>query len=184
MQVPQHAHDFPPRPSSWPIRRERQHAAHVRANQQIIAKLDAIEEKLASFELRLGPPGLHQSQLQERINRSECLVVCNANPSVDQLLTEMLKKKQPESPRCQPECEQSPGQPSPRQSLPSIESIQCPQRKLIFDIYDASESENISSKSMQTDVLTMFADKSRCHSSNRRSEETSTTRKSSADRKQ
>ena len=50
--------DSLPRPSSWPIRKERRHIAATNAHLQVLAKLDEVATRLTKLECAYGPPGL------------------------------------------------------------------------------------------------------------------------------
>jgi len=56
-----------PRPSSWPIRRERQRIAHANMHYKLETTLKGIEDKVTSLQASCGPPGL-QSELGMRLN--------------------------------------------------------------------------------------------------------------------
>ena len=94
------------RPSSWPIRRERQRIAHTSLTAIVaniegkIDKLTALVESLLTTTHSL-PPGLHCTEtelLQDRIERLETLFVCSpqASPTVDDVLNRIL----PTSSKC------------------------------------------------------------------------------------
>ena len=86
------------RPSSWPVRRERQQLAAARCMDKIISRLDAIDDRLACIQSQSVklPPGLHQTYLadmKERIQRLETLYVCQTNTEVDDVIEAMLQRK-------------------------------------------------------------------------------------------
>ena len=86
------------RPSSWPIRRERQQFAAAKCMQEIIARLDSIDERLSRFQeqpihLPLGLSNGNVFDMQERIQRLETLYVCKPNAEVDDVLQQMLQRK-------------------------------------------------------------------------------------------
>ena len=100
MTEPKHAE----RPSSWPIRRERQSIAAAHNMQQILARLDQIDTKLASCRCHnfTRPPGLDErnyyADLDDRVRRLETLYVCSNNTEVDEVIHQMLRRKAVQSP--------------------------------------------------------------------------------------
>ena len=73
------------RPSSWPIRNLRRHAATAAFNSEVMQKLDLLSQKLD--HVLAGIP----NAAEDRLSRLETLLVCS--PSVDEVLQELMSKR-------------------------------------------------------------------------------------------
>ena len=84
------------RPSSWPVRRQRQCIAAAQNMEKILARLDMIDEKLSVCygHAQCLPPGLQEhAELVDRVQRLETLYVCSKNEEVDSVIEKMLDRK-------------------------------------------------------------------------------------------
>ena len=104
------------RPSSWPVRRERRHAAQVQQHDLLVNLVKQVQDDISLMKSTMGPPGLHGaivetlsqqildvlrvsiegtlSAVNARLDRLEPLVVCSPStaPTVDVVLDHVIAK--------------------------------------------------------------------------------------------
>ena len=97
------------RPSPWPVRTQRRHAAAASFSDAVLLRLTEIAERVRAVEkavhgLRIdAPPGLvharqgpEMERMQQQVNRLEALLACS--PAVDEVLGDRLARGQPSEP--------------------------------------------------------------------------------------
>ena len=145
---------IPHRPSTWPVRRERQMIATIANMNKFESWFQHITQELIDIKSRLPlePPGLatqHPDNLEHRISRLETLWICKPNPEVDHVLEEMLHQRpMVQIAADQPEPEKSPLKEPCHEICKTLE-FDNPTVTQLFTIFDEIPKD----ASSQTDIM-------------------------------